>query len=119
MESNRGTTFQKPRRTTCLFKVVEQMWNRCGTDHLFHYLATATGKDKTGTDGTDDLLKKRTEKEIEGGGVKNCTSTTVCMSFLGITMESFNVPSVPLMGFCLRHSENCGTDTSVPHLFQS
>jgi hypothetical protein len=59
------------------------MWNRCGTDHLFHYLATATGKDKTGTDGTDDLLKKRTEKEIEGGGVKNCTSTTVCMSFSG------------------------------------
>ena len=90
------------------------MWNRCGTDHLFHYLTTATGKDKTGTDGTDDLLKKEQKKKIGDTYIQKSACMYAVKLSPDITMESFNVPSVPLVGFCLRHSENRGTDTSVP-----
>lgn len=78
------------------------MCDRCVPDHLSQLFATLTGEKKHCDTVTDDLLKKEQKKEIEGGGVKNCTSTTMCMSLLGITMESFIVTSVTPTVFRLR-----------------
>lgn len=95
------------------------MCDRCVPDHLSQLFATLTGEKKHCDTVTDDLLKKEQKKEIEGGGVKNCTSTTMCMSLLGITMESFIVTSVTPTVFCLRDRKKSVTDRSGTDLSQS
>lgn len=58
--------------------------------------------------------KKEQKKKIGDTYIQKSACMYAVKLSPDITMESFNVPSVPLVGFCLRHSENRGTDTSVP-----